>query len=263
MAITVNQVMDELTKHTEVEGTVDKLLFGNAEQEVTGIAVSFMASQDVIERAIALGANLLIAHESPYYSHAAPLEELASCPVYRRKLHLIEESEIAIFRYHDYWHRYRSDGIMMGLIQALNWEADVIKYESVSAVVALPQMTAYEVALYLKTKLNLPYVRIAGDSSAVCKRAGVVVGYRGGGRTAIPLFTSDQVDLIIAGEGPEWETPEYVRDASHQEAGKALIMLGHAESEEPGMNYLAQQLSMAYPSTPVHFIGGKPIFSVI
>ena len=35
----------------------------------------------------------------------------------------------------------------------------------------------------------------------------------GGGALAIPYFEAEHLDLIITGEGPEGETPEYVRDA--------------------------------------------------
>lgn len=55
-----------------------------------------------------------------------------------------------------------------------------------------------------------------------CQRIGLLAGYRGGGEVVIPLFQNQNLDLIIAGEGPEWESPEYVRDALQQGKKKHL-----------------------------------------
>jgi putative NIF3 family GTP cyclohydrolase 1 type 2 len=79
----------------------------------------------------------------------------------------------------------------------------------------------------------------------------------------IPLFEKHQLDLVIYGEGPEWETPEYVRDSNIQGKEKALIILGHAESEEPGMNHLATKMTEMFPNTPIHFIKNKPMFKMM
>ncbi|AHA58143.1 hypothetical protein M493_09737 [Geobacillus genomosp. 3] len=77
------------------------------------------------------------------------------------------------------------------------------------------------------------------------------------------MFEQEHLDAIIYGEGPEWETPGYVRDAVHQGRRKALIVLGHAESEEPGMRYLAEWLGLQFPDVPIHFIQETPLFQVV
>ncbi|MNW68250.1 NIF3 (NGG1p interacting factor 3) [compost metagenome] len=79
----------------------------------------------------------------------------------------------------------------------------------------------------------------------------------------IPLIQNKQLDLIIAGEGFEWETPEYIRDAVQQGKSKALIMLGHAESEAPGMNLLADRLAEQFTELSVHYVGERPVYTVI
>ncbi|MCG5026939.1 Nif3-like dinuclear metal center hexameric protein, partial [Anoxybacillus flavithermus] len=111
--------------------------------------------------------------------------------------------------------------------------------------------------------LRLPFVRISGDLSAPCIRIGILVGYRGNGALSIPLFEQENLDAIIYGEGPEWETPEYIRDAVYQGRQKALIVLGHAESEEPGMRHLAEWLGSQFPYIPIYFIPETSIFQVI
>jgi len=90
-----------------------------------------------------------------------------------------------------------------------------------------------------------------------------MAGYRGGGTHAIPLIEKHRLDLVLCGEGPEWETPEYVRDAVRQVRSKALITLGHAESEAAGMKLLADRLQARYPGLPVRYIAEEPIFRIL
>ncbi|MFD0693415.1 Nif3-like dinuclear metal center hexameric protein [Paenibacillus sp. GCM10027628] len=262
MKITVKDILNRLAVSAKAsDTTVDKLVAGKDDTEVTGIAVAFMATHHILKQSLALGANLVISHEGVFYNHRDGNERLESDPVYQEKQRLIEESGVAIYRLHDLIHENRPDGIMEGLLRSLDWKQYVIEDRPASSIVDIPAMTIREVAEYVKTMLDIPFVRIVGDTSTVCKRVGLLAGYRGGGAIGIPLF--EKVDLIIAGEGPEWETPEYVRDAVYQGRRKGLIMLGHAESEEPGMKLLAGELQLAFPEVPVRFISDQPLFQVI
>ncbi|NOV01481.1 Nif3-like dinuclear metal center hexameric protein [Paenibacillus planticolens] len=264
MAIRIQEILDHLIEPVgRLSVTVDTLKSGDPSTEVKGIATTFMATHHVIQTAIDRGVNLLITHEGTFYHHHDQIEPLLSDSVYLAKQKLIEESGIAIFRFHDYWHRYRPDGIMTGLIQALDWTSYVTENRPAASLLRIPPMTVEELAGYLKSKLGISFVRAAGDLSMTCTRVGLLAGYRGGGGMAIPLFQKDGVDVIIAGEGPEWETPEYVRDAVHQGRKRAFIALGHAESEEPGMKYLAEMLKAKFPDLPVHFIAEKQVFQSI
>ncbi|MDQ6423251.1 Nif3-like dinuclear metal center hexameric protein [Paenibacillus sp. LHD-117] len=247
-----------------IENTVDTLQFGDPQAEVTGIVTAFMPTQRVIEEAAALGANLVIAHEAPFYSHHEAFgHTLAGDPVYEAKKRFMLESNLALFRLHDYIHRYRPDGIMEGLIEALDWNGYVTEHRPVTSIAEIPPMTVREAAAYVKERLGLAFVRVTGDLDLSCSRVGLLAGYRGKGDVAIPLFEEHRLDLIIYGEGPEWETPEYVRDAVYQGRSRAAIVLGHAESEEAGMKLLAKRLQSRYPSLPVQFLADEPIFRII
>ena len=264
MTVTIQNIIDLLRSSVQpIENTVDNLDPGSPDTEVRGIATTFMATQQVIEQALSLGVNLLISHEAAYYSHRMTNALLTGDPVYRNKQSLLQQSGLAIYRHHDYCHRIEPDPIMTGLLQSLKWEACVEEMLPAAAVLRLPEMRATEIAEYVKTQLSIPYVRIAGDPYMTCSRIGILVGYRGGGANAIPLFREKGLDLIIAGEGPEWETPEYARDSAFQGVPKSLLVMGHAESEEPGMRYLAERLKESYPGLPVHFIPVNPVFQVV
>ncbi|OAK67228.1 Nif3-like dinuclear metal center hexameric protein [Lederbergia galactosidilytica] len=264
MDITIQNIIEKLTKSVpELRETVDMLTSGKQEVAVSGIATTFIATHNVIRKAIELNVNLLITHEGIYYSHHGKQDQWLNDPVYLEKKRLIEQSQMAIFRFHDTIHLYQPDGIMLGLLRKLNWEPHVVKHHTTESILTFPPMGLGELAKYVKKKLNIPYVRVVGDLSLLCERIGISVGYRGGGENAIPLYQREQLDLLITGEGPEWETPEYVRDALQQGRNRGLILLGHAESEKAGMEYLAEIIQSMYPRTPVHFIDEKPVFQMI
>ncbi|CAM3092745.1 Nif3-like dinuclear metal center hexameric protein [Paenibacillus lupini] len=264
MPLTIQNVIDELRSSVPtINNTVDILMAGQPDTEVRGIAVSFMPTQQVIEEAITKGANLLITHEPLSYSHRHDDKLVENDQVFLKKQQLLEDSGIAVFRYHDYCHQKQPDIIMTGLLEALEWEANLVEMLSIAAVLEFSSMTVSDVAAHVKQKLGMPFLRITGDLSTPCSRAGILVGYRGGASTAIPLMREHNLDLLIVGEGPEWETPEYIRDAAHQGANKALLTLGHAESEEPGMRALSEELRQKYPDVPVSFIPIKPIFQIV
>ncbi|GLX68697.1 Nif3-like dinuclear metal center hexameric protein [Paenibacillus glycanilyticus] len=264
MPLTIQHIIDELCGTVPpIANTVDILMAGQPDVEVRGIAVSFMPTYEVVEQAIASGANLLITHEPLSYSHRHEPALVEDDPVFRKKQQLIEDSGIAIFRYHDYCHRKQPDIIMTGLLAALNWESNLAEMLPIAAIVELPSMNVTEIAAYVKQQLGMPFLRLTGNPAALCKRVGILVGYRGGASTAIPFMREHALDLLVVGEGPEWETPEYIRDAAFQGQAKALLTLGHAESEEPGMRALSEELKQLHSELPVEFIPIQPIFQIL
>ena len=183
--------------------------------------------------------------------------------VYQKKVSIIKDLNMAVYRYHDGIHRNKADGIMTGLLRQLNWEAYEVKGLPAYSILYIPEMTMDEIILHIKACLNIRHLRFAGDQNTICKRIGIFVGYRGSGELAIPLVHEENLDLLIYGEGPEWEIPEYIRDAFAQGRQKAVIVLGHAESEAPGMRYLAESIQKQFPDIPVHFMSEKSVFQII
>jgi putative NIF3 family GTP cyclohydrolase 1 type 2 len=262
--ITIGNVVQRLTERAgRLEQTVDRLAFGTPETEVTGIVTTFLATQYVLEQAAALGANLVVSHEGLFYSHRERPESLGENLVYAQKRRWLERSGIAVYRFHDHVHRYEPDAITEGLVRALGWGAYVEERLPAATIVQMPAQPLGGIAAHVKAKLGIPYVRAVGDPATPCARVGLLVGYRGGGDTVIPLFASRKLDLVVAGEGPEWETPEYVRDAIHQGRRQSLLLVGHAASEEPGMRRVAELLKEHFPAVPVHFVADKPLFRLM
>src|SRR5262249_26235552 len=102
--------------------TVDNIIAGVAETPVKGIATTMMATLDVVRRAAASGKNMVITHESTFFSHQDRTEELLQDPTYQFKLDFLNKNNMVVFHFHDHWHGRRPDGIATGLIQEWGWE---------------------------------------------------------------------------------------------------------------------------------------------
>jgi len=78
------------------DGTVDTLKTGTLDQQVTGIATTFLATMKVIKQAKEKGLKLIITHEPTFYNHWDDLEPLRDDIVQKTKRAYIKKHEIAI-----------------------------------------------------------------------------------------------------------------------------------------------------------------------
>src|SRR5216683_307975 len=77
--LTAREVIARIQAHVGVpwqQETVDTFKAGNPDTEVKGIAVTMMATFDVLQRAAAAGQNLIITHEPTFYNHLDKPEDL-------------------------------------------------------------------------------------------------------------------------------------------------------------------------------------------
>jgi putative NIF3 family GTP cyclohydrolase 1 type 2 len=256
--MTVNQVIDRIISEVpggKISDTVDTLKSGSGDLTVTGIITTMFATVKVIQTAIKLKANFIIAHEPTFYNNLDDASWVENNIVVKEKKELLEKNQITVWRFHDYWHRMKPDGILHGILLKTGWLAYSAKEE---AIIQIPAQTLEEIMKMLKDSLNIPHIRYIGDRSATCSIIALLPG-AWGGQKQLSAAINSKADLIIVGESSEWETPEYVRDARALGKPLSLIILGHAYSEEPGMEYLVQWLQPMLPGIPVkHIASGEP-----
>ena len=241
------------------EQTVDTFKDGDPETQVTGIAVTMMATLDVLQRAAAGGANLVISHEPTFYSHLDQLEpfEQANDAVTAAKRAFIRDKKLVIVRMHDHWHRRKPDGIETGMIRALGWE----RYQRPESefLFTMPATTLNDLAASIRSRLGAATLRVVGDPTMRVTKVGFAPGAAGFPAHLLAL-RRDDVEALVIGETREWETVEYVDDAVAAGMRKALIIVGHIPSEQAGMQELAKWLEPLVKGTPVTFIAAKEPF---
>ena len=229
--------------------TVDTLKTGSREQKVTGIVTTMFATITVIREAIELKANFIIAHEPTFYNHADDTVWLDADPVYQFKRKLLDEYGITVWRNHDYVHSLAIDGVQAGVVKELGWE----EYYRQHAVLNLPETTLGNLITHIKTKMNVPALRYVGDLSQKLSKIALMPG-AAGGRRQIEMIQKEKPEVLICGESPEWETPEYVRNANEMGEKLGLIVIGHSASEEGGSEFMADWVRKT--------ISGMPVFHV-
>ena len=206
------------------------------------------------------GCNFIITHEPTFYNHLDETGWLADDPVYLYKKDLCEKNNLVIWRCHDYIHNHRPDGIMTGMKKELGW-SDYQDPES-PALFHIPPVTLKTLAEQLKSTYKVPALRVVGDPNMVCNKIGLMVG-SAGGRSQISFAGRTKPDVLICGEINEWETNIYIHDAIHSGQLTALVLLGHCNSEQAGMNTITEWIDEWYPHIPVHPVFDLKPFSYI
>ncbi len=241
------------------QATVDAFKAGNPQQRITGVAVTMMATLEVLQRAAAAGKNLVITHEPTFYSHRDATEALEreNDSVYIVKQRFISEKGLVVWRFHDRPHAMKPDMIRAGMVRALGWE----KYQSAAAatVFDLPSASIASIARDLHRTLGAQTIRVVGDTGARVSRVGLTQGFPGFGANRLVL-QQQGVEALVMGEDHEWETIEYGVDAVTAGRLKGLIVIGHIASEQEGMQEVARWLRTFITQVPIEFLATRESF---
>ncbi len=260
--VTAQQIIDRIQKHVGVKWTtptVDTFKAGDPSEKVTGVAVTMMATLDVLKRASAEGKNLVITHEPTFYSHmdgTAQLEAQEDA-VLMEKQAFIRDHHMVVWRFHDHWHKHQPDGILKGMVDALGWQ----HYQDANQpnLFVLPSQSLETLAGDVKKRLGIVAMRVVGDPKLTVTKVALLPGAAGTG-PQIQLLEKDSVEVLFIGEVPEWETVEYVDDATSEGKHKALVMMTHIPSEQAGMKECADWVKTFVSEVPVGFVATRQPF---
>ncbi len=219
----------------------DGMKWGDPQAEVNAVATTWMATMSVIRRAAQGGCNVIVTHEPTFHWDDAGTDkaeyELAAehgTPV-EAKQTLLDEHGIAVMRIHDLWDGYPDYGITAGLARLLNWRNRVSEAGQIP-VWRVQAVSLGEVARYVKIKARLAAVRVVGDLSQDVTDVALTVGAFGGLKV-VQTAMEQGAHCLIGGECSEWQVVRFCEDH-----GFGMMLLGHAESEEPGMATMAEFL---------------------
>ena len=260
-APTARQVVKAIQDHVGVpwnSDTVDTFKAGNPDTVVTGIAVTMMATMDVLERAAANHENFVITHEPTFYNHLDVPEGMPqNDPVWTEKRAFIEKNNMVVWRFHDHWHRRNPDGILVGMVHVLGWEK--YQHKDFPYGFTLPETTVQKLAQETATKLGSSVLRVVGNPDMKVTKIALSPGSAGFERETHAL-ERDDVEVLLVGETREWETVEYAADAVTEGKRKALIVIGHIPSEQAGMEECARWLKTFVTNVKIEFVPSKQPF---
>ena len=250
--ITAGEIVKRIQQETQIQWmkrTVDTYKSGDSTTRITGIATTFLPTLDILKEAHDKGLNLIITHEPTYYNHLDQTEHLENDPVFNAKRKFIEEHNLVIWRFHDHIHRMEPDGIYKGIVDFLGWTEQRKK----EFIYSVEFASLKDLASFLKSKFNAQTIRVIGNPEMPVSHVALSLGSPGFD-THMKRANMNEVDVLIAGETREWEGVPYIQDAISQGRNKAMIILGHATSEDQGMAYCADWLKSFISEIPVEFI---------
>jgi putative NIF3 family GTP cyclohydrolase 1 type 2 len=284
MSITAQGIVDQIQHKMGSawrDTSVDAILAGKPDTQVTGVVTTFAPSLEVLHKAVASGKNMIISRESPFWmrsgepgggagqapnglgkgnAHKVP----ESDPVYREKLDYIAANNLVVYRLFANWNAHQPDVQLRALAKALGWE----KYYKSSGGQAwstgngyfvLPQATLKETALSIKKTLKMKSIRLGGNPDTVIEKVALWPGLYWLNDVQ-KLMAEPGVQLLVAGE-PKWENEfgPYIFDTADAGRKTGQIMLGEEVSEEPGCGEMATWLKSFISSVPVEWIPtGEP-----
>lgn len=257
---TAESVIQSIIKNTGsriIPNTVDVIKEGDPQTPVKGIVTTMFATMEVLKAAVEKNCNLIIVHEPLYYNHLDETDKLKNDPVFLEKQKYIKDHKLVIWRFHDYIHSMKPDGISMGMIEKLGWKEYAVKGSLEQF--KLPQTTLEDLLKYLKTRFPEYTFYVIGKPGLKVSNVKLAAGAPGS-MYHISLLEENNTDVVIAGESPQWETYEYARDAVSQGRNKAVVFIGHIASEEAGMDYCAKWLKTFLKDIPVNYIQTGPSY---
>ena len=241
--------------------TVDGFLAGDSRTPVTGIVTTMMATMDVLHRAVARHANLIVTHEPAFWDHHnLAIDSLVAehDEVYARKLTYIEENGLVIWHLHDAMHDMRPDLVDQGTLKQLGWPIP----DEYPAITEIQSIRLADLVSYAAKNLGASAARYIGQPDAHISHVGLALGFRGSDNVR-HLLQDPRVDAVLIGEAHEWEVGAYAADAVTLGLHKALIVLGHIPSEQYGMAELTTIIEQKLPDVPVTFVPCRDPYSTL
>ncbi|MFW9825413.1 MAG: Nif3-like dinuclear metal center hexameric protein [Candidatus Thorarchaeota archaeon] len=259
--------------------TVDRLLFGDSNAEVNGIAVSWMPTFSNLEEALKYKCNVFITHEplfaarideegniidspvinDPHSRWVIGKRKLKQGDVWIKKMEWLEQHKLVVIRCHDYWDNYPDIGVHRAWAKALGFTDPPIKIENYYELHKIPETTLWQLSrriLEKIKKIGQDSIQVIGDLEK--KLSSIVIGT--GAATHYREMSALGGDAILLSEDGTflWESGQWALDT-----GNPIIIVNHSLSEEPGMLSLAEYLESVFPTVPVKHIPVGCIFKSI
>ena len=249
---TAADVVDTIKKNLNMEWNNktyrDTIKAGDPNTPIKGIAVCFMSTLDVIQRAHGQGLNFVLTHEPTFWTDADLIEPIKNDPLYLEKRNFIEKNGMVVFRLHDHWHRYRPEPMLTGMDRLLGWEKYADNPDA-PRFYTIPETTLGALGDHVAKSLYSRSVRLVGDPNMPVKTVA-----RGGHTLSGNITAYDKADVDLVSEVREWESVQYTRDMLAAGVKKGLVLLSHEAGEEEGMVNCTAFMKKAMPSMRIEFV---------
>ncbi len=230
--------------------TCDGFKYGDPTTEIKSIAVTWMATNQVIKTAISHGHNFIVTHEPTFYNHWDKIEGFQDDMAYKKKINYLSRKKMVVYRLHDTWDTFDTYGILDSWATSLNFKK-VLAFDGYHKTYEISPVSLVELGKQIKQRMKLKNVRMQGKRESVIRRVGLGVGAWGTLRN-LKACMKMGANVFVTGETCEWQVVRFAADS-----GTAMIVVGHINSENFGIRNLAQFLQNHFPDLNVEFLDAE------
>lgn len=238
MAMTVQQIVDFMEAWAPLSYAEEYdnpgLILGRRDQAVSRVMVAVDASEQVVQAAVEGKIDLLITHHPLIFR---PIKRIIDEDRTGRRLLALAEHRIALYGAHtnlDTAPMGNNDRAAMQLglegVQAVG----EIGEQACLRIGSLPEaQTLKELAVLVKERFHLPWVRLIGDEGQRVQRVALCTG---SGMDFMPLALAQGADAFVTGD------ITYHKADEAEAAGLGLIDAGHFGTDRLSVQWVAEAL---------------------
>ncbi len=240
----------------------DAIVYGNEEEVVKGIGVTWSPTTAVLKIAEKEGLNFIITHEFLFWGYSETIWYRSEKDFMKKKPNLLrqqilEKNGMTVYMTHKNWDAAKNWGMCDAFPRMLGFTKE-IKRSRFIRVHEIEPARVIDLAYQIKKNMEIPCVRVAGDIERRVSRIATAVGGLGQiyGIAEEPYNLG--ADVVVFGEAVDYAIRCCI------EYGMAAIETSHVLSENPGVKNIAEKLKERFLETKIMFLdAGYPFNRVI
>lgn len=249
------------------QNTVDTVIIGNPEKEITRILTTWICSMNAVRAAIDGGYDAIVTHEPTFYFHRNELENLKALEdgsvmkeIGLIKKKAIEEAGLVVIRIHDSWDIRPQYGMgdtwarTLGFGEPAAYASDGFQRRYDIAPIKLDDLARL---IASKTAaLSEPLVQVIGDGDKLVSKVCLGPGYA----STVQMGREMGCDVnIMCDDGSLfWMDIQCAVDMEYP-----IIRINHGTSEEPGSAMIARFINEHFDGIHANHFTHKPYYRMV
>ena len=230
------------------------LLAGSREREVDTVYLALDATDEVVDAAIASGAQLLLTHHPMIFGG---IKSVTTDTYVGKRLIRLIQNDISYYAMHTNYDVYGMAELAAEMLELKDTEVleEVLEGEGIGRVGTLPRkMTVRECAAFIKERFGLPNVKIFGAPETEVERAAICPG---SGKSDAGKALSMRAEVYITGD------IDHHTGIDMADCGMAIIDAGHYGVEHIYIGDMERFLKEAFPKLQIYTAPIKQPFLVL
>jgi len=232
----------------------DGLKVGSPKSEITGVAVTWMATRRIVMDAAQRGLNLLISHQPVFYHPTDDFKDAEADFAFVEKMQELLRNSILLYRLHDLCVGHPDFCFSESLAACIGFGEPMHSVQGIATYVVVPD-SLHDIATIVRQRLEASEVRILGEQESEISRIATMVAKPSVAdlRQCMKLGAK----CVIAAEANELAIG-YAADSN-----LALILCAEIHLARPGLRKLSEHLRAHLTGIPIELIEPASSLTII